>query len=690
MKILFIHNNYASNNSGEEHSADSLERLLLSYGHEVEWYRRFSDVINSSFPKKIAAFFLGIYNPKAIGEIKDILTNFKPDVVQVQNLYPFISPAIIKTIKKAGIPIVMRCPNYRLFCPTGLHMDGKGKVCERCLSFGRELNCVVKNCENNYPKSIGYALRNFFGRTVWGITKNMDAFIVQTEFQKQKFIDNGIPASKLFIVPGLTSVISGIEETMKSKYVSFIGRISEEKGIREFLGAARNLPNIPFAVVGRLQESDTHLKETSPSNILWTGFVTGEELDKCFKNSKIVVVPSKWYEGFPNVIIRAMKDGKPVITNNLGAMSAIIDHEENGLLVEPGNVDSLTQAISNLYGDTRKCDAYGIKAKEKADNKYSSFGVYCDLMELYYGLIRKNIRNEKSVISNGYKLMSESSVAICSIVRNCNTGLVKNIPAVEKLRNKFKESVVIVFENDSTDNTKSTLRNWSKTSTNVLITCEDFGERTIPKEDYYGFNRFFSFNRISKMANFRNKYLEVLRSFDHSYDYVIVIDLDIENFTIDGIAHSYGLASKWDVITANGYSYSPSLRRRYHDTYALVELGKESIDQNEKEIFNNQKKWSDLRVRNPLERVYSAFGGLAIYRYSTIINKNYAVIKNNDNRVEVKCEHFSLHQSIQKDGFDRIFINPSMEVLYQKITFAKIKFFLFDKFFKRIRVSGKA
>lgn len=680
MKILFIHNNYASNTSGEEHSAEALEKLLLAYGHEVEWYRRFSDVINTSFSKKIAAFFLGIYNPKAIREIKEILIAFNPDVVQIQNLYPFISPAIIKAIKSRGIPIVMRCPNYRLFCPTGLHMDGKGNVCEKCLSVGQELNCVIKNCEKNYPKSIGYALRNFFGRTVWGITRNMDAYIVQTAFQKQKFIDNGIPASKLFIVSGITPSIKELDETIESKYVSFIGRISEEKGIREFLGAAKKLPNIPFAVVGSFKKSDAYLRENSPSNVLWTGFVTGKELDRCFKKSKIVVVPSKWYEGFPNVIIRAMKQGKPVITSNLGAMSTIIDHEENGLLVEPGNVDNLTEAISTLYSDTGTCDHYGINAKKKAENVYSSFDVYCDLMDLYKDLINHKKQNDKIVIANGYKLMSKSTVAICSIVRNSNNGLVKNIPVVEKLRTKFKDSQVIVFENDSTDKTKSTLEHWSKNSTNVFVKCENFGERTIPKNDVDGFNKYFSFYRISKMARYRNQYLELLANMERSFDYVIIIDLDIEKFSINGIAHSFGLAKYWDVITANGYSYSTTFRKRYHDTYALVEIGEESIDQNEKTIFENQQKWSYLEPGGKLEKVYSAFGGLAIYRYEAIINKNYGVTKNNNDRVEVKCEHYYIHHLMQCDGNDKIFINPNMLVFYQKITFTKIKNYIVTRF----------
>ncbi|SHF98608.1 Glycosyltransferase involved in cell wall bisynthesis [Arenibacter palladensis] len=398
MKILFIHNNYASNTSGEEFAAEALENLLIANGHDVKWYRRFSDVINNSFSKKVSAFFLGIYNPKAIQEITDLLSSFEPDIVQIQNLYPFISPSIIKTIKRKGVPIVMRCPNYRLFCPTGLHMDGKGKVCEKCLSVGREFNCVAKNCEKNYAKSIGYALRNFFARTLWGLLTNMDAYMVQTAFQRQKFIDNGIPPKKLFIVPGLSPTIYKIDKALESKYVSFIGRLSEEKGITEFLKAARLLPTLTFVVVGNFTASHSHLKVNSPANVMWKGFLSGKDLDLIFKQSKIVVVPSKWYEGFPNVITRAMKHGKPVITSNLGAMAAIIDHEENGLLVEPGDTIGLAKNIRELYEDNEKCSLFGANAKRKADIFFSTAKVYDDLIDLYQGLLMEKEKKTRKIL----------------------------------------------------------------------------------------------------------------------------------------------------------------------------------------------------------------------------------------------------------------------------------------------------
>ncbi len=392
LKILYIHNNYASNNSGEEHAAEGIVRLLEQNGHDVEWYRRSSAELESSQYKKGLAFFTGIWNPGAVNEVKQKIEEFQPDVVQVQNLYPLISPAIIKTIKNIGIPVVMRCPNYRLFCPNGLHLDNKGKVCEKCLTTGREIHCILKNCEKNRIKSVGYAIRNYTARKWWGILTYVDAYIVQSEFQKQKFIQNGIAENKLAIVPGLTPEIPEYKEKNVGTLVSFVGRVSLEKGIVEFIEAARQMPEIPFVLAGSIDDTLVYLKKESPKNIKWTGFLKGNSLDELFHKSRIIVIPGKWYEGFPNVITRAMKHGKPVITSNLGAMASIIDHEKNGLLVEPGNSVELALAIQKLYENPESCEQYGKNGKEKAAEYYSSEKIYDELIHIYSSLLE----NKKS------------------------------------------------------------------------------------------------------------------------------------------------------------------------------------------------------------------------------------------------------------------------------------------------------
>lgn len=98
MKILYIHNDYGRP-SGEEQAAGEIVQLLRDHGHEVKWFRRTSEGYRDSLWGNIIAFFTGIYNPKTSWELARVLDEYKPDVVQVQNLYPFISTSVFRPLK---------------------------------------------------------------------------------------------------------------------------------------------------------------------------------------------------------------------------------------------------------------------------------------------------------------------------------------------------------------------------------------------------------------------------------------------------------------------------------------------------------------------------------------------------------------------------------------------------------------
>lgn len=96
------------------------------------------------------------------------------------------------------------------------------------------------------------------------------------------------------------------------------------------------------------------------------------------------------------------------------------------------------------------------------------------------------------------------------------------------------------------------------------------------------------------------------------------------------------------------FSFS-SPKKRYHDTYALIEDGTEDRPQSEITINQNRYIWANLSYNMPFIRVFSAFGGLAIYKYEQIKNLRYFVIDNLYGGVEVKCEHVSLHTELKKE-----------------------------------------
>lgn len=375
--------------SGEEHASGEIASMLKSYGHEVLWLKRTTMGVEKKKMNKIAAFFTGIYNPDIKKRLDEVLRVYHPDIVMVQNIYPFISSAIFGVIKQHGIPVVMRCPNYRLFCPNGLCLNPKGEVCEKCWGKGYEWNCIRHNCEQGMAKSIGYAVRNAFNRLTGKIRNGVDCFIVQSEFQKQKFISQGIPASHIGVLAGILPEIGEIEERPLGDWVSFVGRVSVEKGINEFIEAARLLSDIPFKVAGKVDEN-YHIPIDLPQNVEFVGFKNGDALNEFYQNSRIIVVPSKWYEGFPNVILRGMLLKRPIITTAIGAMSGIIDNRVNGLLIKPADSDALRQAITELYPDIERCKEYGLNGWKKAHNVYSREQIYKDLMAIFDKAIYNN------------------------------------------------------------------------------------------------------------------------------------------------------------------------------------------------------------------------------------------------------------------------------------------------------------
>lgn len=380
MHILMIHNNYAKP-SGEEHASQGIADLLEANGHQVSWFRRSSEEIIGSKIGKLKAFFTGIYNPSSIKEISKVLDKIKPDVVQVQNLYPLISPSIMKELKRRNLPVVMRTPNYRLFCPNGLFYTD-GKVCESCTIGSKELSCILNNCEGSIFKSTGYALRNSLARISGMIVNNVDVFITQSQFQKDKFISFGLKSNNIEVLPALSPKIDLDFEEKEGQYVSFIGRVSLEKGIVNFIKAAESLPNVKFAVAGNYDGLE-YLAENSPENIEWFGFLSGQDLQDFYLNSKIVVIPSEWYEGFPNIAVQAMLYKKALICSNIGVFTNFIIHKKNGLLFEPRNTLDLVSKISELIKNDVLRSAIATNAKKEALDIYSHETIYNKLITIY-------------------------------------------------------------------------------------------------------------------------------------------------------------------------------------------------------------------------------------------------------------------------------------------------------------------
>lgn len=264
--------------------------------------------------------------------------------------------------------------------------------------------------------------------------------------------------------------------------------------------------------------------------------------------------------------------------------------------------------------------------------------------------------------------LSISSIAICGLARNCARSLPANIKFVEWLRSLFCLSIVAIVENDSTDKTRTILDDWSSSSTDIFIIDGD--KNGVPQTaQNKNVNPYYSRQRVTKLAHFRNQYVQLVFDSTHSFDYLLVIDWDVDKISWEGVLDSFSKRSQWDAVTACGYSISPRLQERYHDSFALVFCGEELNPQTEKSIKSLQANPQLKKTNQNLLKVYAAFGGLAIYKAPLIKNLFYSVLPNQDAKVEVRCEHFSLCSGLQKRGLSKgIYMNPQMHLRFDRLS----------------------
>lgn len=370
MKVLLVHNDYGKY-SGEEAVVDKMAAVFAGLGYDVAQLRMTTAGLRESFPGKVRGFLSGIYCPSGVRAMRKALQREKPDVVNVHNLYPFISPAALRECKKARVPVVMTIHNYRLICPTGLFMRN-GTPCEQCLDRGNEWGCIKYNCENSLLKSVWYAARNTVARLRRHYLDCVDVFACITDFQRRKLIQAGFPSDKIIVIPNSVDAIDNYKSQEEGTYVAFCGRLSREKGVDLIIEAARRNTHIPFKLAGAAR--DKELIADLPPNVELTGYLSGHALSDFYAGARFFVMASRCYEGFAMAILEAAAYSKPMIAPDHGGFSEIIGHGSDaiGVLTTPGHVNSLSDAVRNLWDNPQESTRLGLLANQKLKTNYST------------------------------------------------------------------------------------------------------------------------------------------------------------------------------------------------------------------------------------------------------------------------------------------------------------------------------
>jgi glycosyltransferase involved in cell wall biosynthesis len=380
--ILLIHNEYSSR-GGEESVVAFQKQLLEEHGHKVILYTRKYEEMKKWLFGKYWGTFTSIFNPKSRRDLKRIIEKEKPDIALLHNLFPIISPSIIPFLKRKKIKVFQVVHNYRLLCPIGLCYH-KGEICEKCTGKGREWNCVKNRCNGGLMSSFSYFLRTFITRKS-GYYNHVDSFLALTNFQKNKLIANGFDANKIKVLPNSFQTnqknVRCLQE-VDGTAIGFIGRLTFEKGFFDFIEVAKKMPEQQFIVAGDNSKIENIPTNELPQNITFLGLLSANQVPEFYSRCKVILFLSKWYEGFPMILLESMSYGVPVIVYNLAAMPDIIENEKEGFVVEMGDFETIVEKVNLLFQDKDLYQKLSCQCIKKFSEQYTPAKYYERLMEI--------------------------------------------------------------------------------------------------------------------------------------------------------------------------------------------------------------------------------------------------------------------------------------------------------------------
>lgn len=245
--------------------------------------------------------------------------------------------------------------------------------------------------------------------------------------------------------------------------------------------------------------------------------------------------------------------------------------------------------------------------------------------------------------------MNYRSFIIGLLARDCRESVERNIPRIEKLCSYFADYHVVAVENDSTDGTQQALLDWAEKNGKVIVdSFTDHSQRRMDSGP----------ERINHMVYLRNRLLDDIRRLP-APDLVMLIDVDIEDFDVDGIMDGITHAPDgWGALFANGRKMLPNhqyLNAQY-DQYAYM-ASDEELSNLTYNMFTSRSLAKRGRALNKAVQtcdyypVKSAFGGLGIYRYEAIKDQKYQTMMIDDAHEKAFCEHVPFHLDIIRHGY---------------------------------------
>jgi len=331
--------------------------------------------------------------PGIVSGMRQLIKEIRPDVVHASG---WISYSCVAALFGSQIPFVISTRDYGYFCPTRTLLH-HGQICQGPAPW-KCLNCSKVNY--GLPKAMAATMgvlgnRRMLVKTVSAI-HSVSTFVQDVMKRDLPDIPARIKNPHRVVIADIIAVDSLQEKTDHAQqgshlpiepYILFVGALQTNKGIQVLLDAYQLLASPPPLVLIGSVWPDTPKQfpkgvtviYNAPHNLVMSAW------EKCLFG----VTPSVWPDPLPGVVREAMSQGKAVIGTRVGGIVDMIADGKTGLLIPPGDMYALADAMKKLMHDPEMRERMG-RAGQEDVKRFNADGIVPQFEILYRDLMSES------------------------------------------------------------------------------------------------------------------------------------------------------------------------------------------------------------------------------------------------------------------------------------------------------------
>jgi glycosyltransferase involved in cell wall biosynthesis len=310
--------------------------------------------------------------------LREFLARENPDVFHLISGY-LLSGSSLQAAHELKIPSVITLTDFWFLCPRITLLRSNGELSSPPINPAQCARCLGEEKRRyRIPGKVAPGLMDLFWRNqdekarhlgarqsfLQSALQQADLLISPSQFLRSVYIEAGVDPEKIIFLrhgvdsPAIDRSIPPEKPTGELR-IGYLGQIVWHKGVHILEEAVRQVPDkrLKLRIYGnasafpKYAETIRRYAAADPRIELAGAYQGEQEQAQILRELDAIVVPSLWYENCPLVVLEAFSNRIPVIASDLGGLSELVTHGENGLLFPAGSAQGLALQLRRLLDD---------------------------------------------------------------------------------------------------------------------------------------------------------------------------------------------------------------------------------------------------------------------------------------------------------------------------------------------------